>query len=382
MNKQKLIYTIMGMLIFSTLFAFVLIGQKSNDGNITSSFLQDKKGSIKRDSENEKLNFDRRNSITKAVEQVSPAVVGINVNIVRKYRDFWSEYYKIDKELGSGVLISPDGFILTNDHVVSGNDITVTLTDGTHLKANKIGSDPYSDICLLKINAGKTLPYVNFGDSDDIIIGEWVIALGNPFGLFDKNDKPSVSVGVVSSINMNMGIVGGRSYVDMIQTDAAINPGNSGGPLVNVNGELIGLDALIRGSNEGIQANIGLGFAIPVNKIKRIITELKEKGEIDRDFIRGFGLYYLPITDELARANKLSTTKGVVVSDVDKDSPAAKAGLKPLDIITQLGKYKTYTKDAFDAVIFEFRTGDSVPLTIIRGTQTLNLTLKLEKFTK
>lgn len=385
MNRQKLTYTIIGVLVFSTLFAFVFI-KKDNSGLFyESSFLQDKNNVQKRSDDNDKLMFDRKNAITNAVQAVSPAVVGINVVGVQRFSDPWSRYMfgdRVVQELGSGVIISPDGFILTNDHVANREttnnpDITVTLTDGSQHKANKIGADKFSDICLLKINAGKSLPYVKFGDSDDILIGEWAIALGNPFGLFDINDKPTVTVGIISATNMNMKMIDGRSYVDMIQTDAAINPGNSGGPLVNINGELIGLNSMIRGSDEGIQASIGLGFAIPVNKIKRIINELKEKGEIDRNWYTG--LHYEPITDDIIRIYKLPKVKGVVVDGTEQNSPADKAGLQRLDIIVQVGKYKTMDVSSFQAVFYEYRTDEVIPIKIIRGKDTLVKNMKLEK---
>lgn len=391
MNRQKLIYSIIGTLIFSTIFAFALFKKSGTDTNYESSFLQSKSNNQQRATINRNLTNERRNSITDAAQLVSPSVVGINVKTLRKITDPYYRFFYGDQiqqgGSGSGVIISPDGYILTNDHVAdtegaTNSDITITLTDGTHHKANKIGSDKYSDICLLKITVGKPLPYLNFGNSDDILIGEWVLALGNPFGLFDYNDKPSVSVGVVSALEMNMGMVGERSYVDMIQTDAAINPGNSGGPLVNVNGEIIGLNALIRKSNEGVDANIGLGFAIPVNKIKKIIEELKNKGEIDRSFLDGFGLRYLQNTQQIAQQNKLSVPNGIIIVRVDPDSPASKADLKTLDIIIQVGKYKTLQQSSFEAVMLEFRTGDSVPIKIIRGDQTLTKILKLEKLIK
>lgn len=384
MNRQKLTYTIIGVLIFSTLFAFVFI-KRDKGLYYESSFLHNKSNVQQRSDENDKITYERKNAVTNAAKIVSPAVVGINVIGVQRFSDPWSRFMfgdQVVQELGSGVIISPDGFILTNDHVANREttnnpDITVTLTDGTQYKASKIGADKYSDICLLKISAGKTLPYVKFGDSDDILIGEWAIALGNPFGLFDINDKPTVTVGVISATEMNMKMIDGRSYVDMIQTDAAINPGNSGGPLVNINGELIGLNSVIRGSDEGIQASIGLGFAIPVNKIKRIIDELKEKGEIDRNYVTG--LHYQEINENIARIYKLPTTKGIVVAGVETNSSSAKAGLQKLDIIIQVGKYKTMDKSAFEAVFYEFRSNDIVPLKIMRGKDILVKNMKLER---
>jgi serine protease Do len=236
------------------------------------------------------ISNSRRTIITQTVEKVSPSIVGINVTEIRKYSDPFSSlfddpffrqffgnrgsYNQKVQSLGSGYIISPDGYIVTNDHVAgNASEITVTMTDGSHHDAKIIGSDPVSDICLLKID-GENLPYAELGNSDDVIIGEWVIALGNPFGLFELNDRPT---------GMNLEPINDRYYLNMIQTDAAINGGNSGGALVNSVGEVIGMNTLIFTAN-GVQGNIGLGFAIPINKVKRIVTELKSKGKIDRDF--------------------------------------------------------------------------------------------------
>src|SRR5690606_39227400 len=249
---------------------------------------------------NNNIDNSRRNIITETVGKVSPAVVGINVIEIRQYRNPFGNFFGDDpffrqffgtpnynqrvQGLGSGFLISPDGYIITNDHV-AGNaaEITVTMTNGKHYPAEIIGSDPVSDICLLKID-GSDFPYIPLGNSEEIIIGEWVIALGNPFGLFELNDKPTVTVGVISATGMNLEPLNNRYYLNMIQTDAAINGGNSGGPLVNSLGEAIGMNTLIFTGGTGSTGNIGLGFAIPINKIKRIVTELKENGSINRDF--------------------------------------------------------------------------------------------------
>ncbi len=224
----------------------------------------------------------RKNILTETVEKVSPSVVGINVIEIRQYKDpffsffddpFFRQFFgdrgstnREVKGLGSGYIISADGYIVTNDHVAgNATEVKVTLTDGRTFEAKVVGTDMASDICLLKID-GENLPLIEPGNSDDIIIGEWVIALGNPFGLFELNEKPTVTVGVVSASGMNLEPINERYYLNMIQTDAAINGGNSGGPLVNSLGEIIGMNTLIftAGGNTG---SIGLGFAIPINKV-------------------------------------------------------------------------------------------------------------------
>ncbi len=338
------------------------------------------------------INNSRRNIITQTVEKVSPAVVGINVIEIRQYRDPFSyffddpffrqffgdrgNYRQRVQGLGSGYIISPDGYIVTNDHVAgNASEITVTLTDGSHYKAEIVGTDPTSDICLLKID-GKNLPYLELGNSDDVIIGEWVIALGNPFGLFELNDKPTVTVGVISATGMNLEPINNRYYINMLQTDAAINGGNSGGPLVNSLGEVIGMNTLIFTAG-GVQGNIGLGFAIPINKVKRIVTELKEKGSIDRDFQIGMSIQ--SIDEGIARYYDLKSTKGVIVTRVVPNSPADEAGIKTGDIILEVEGYKINNEKTIFGVFQEFRVGQTITLKILRDNSELTKRMKLVK---
>jgi len=341
---------------------------------------------------NDEIVNSRKNIITNTVEKVSPAVVGINVIEIRQYSDPFSSFFddpffrqffgnqgkqsqKV-QGLGSGYIISPDGYIITNDHVAgNASEITVTLTDGRHYQASIIGTDPVSDICLLKID-GDSLPYIEMGSSDDIIIGEWVIALGNPFGLFDLNDKPTVTVGVISAAGMNLEPINDRYYLNMIQTDAAINGGNSGGPLVNSLGQVIGMNTLIFTAG-GVQGNIGLGFAIPIDKVKKIVTELKEKGKIDREFQIGMSIQ--SIDAGIARYYNLKTTKGVIITQIVKDSPAEKGGLKVGDIITEIEGFKINNEKTIFGVFQEFRAEQQISLKIIRDDQELTKKMKLEK---
>ena len=334
----------------------------------------------------------RRNIITQTVGKVSPSIVGINVTEIRKYNDPFSSYFddpffrqffgnrgsynqKV-QGLGSGYIISPDGYIVTNDHVAgNASEITVTMTDGSHHQAKIIGSDPISDICLLKVDADN-LPYVELGSSDDIIIGEWVIALGNPFGLFELNDKPTVTVGVISATGMNLEPINDRYYLNMIQTDAAINGGNSGGALVNSMGEVIGMNTLIYTAG-GVQGNIGLGFAIPVNKIKQIVTELKQKGKIDRDFQIGMSIQ--TIDAGIANYYHLKSDKGVIITKIIPNSPADNAGLKPGDIITEVEGYKINNDQTLFGVFQEFRTGQEISVKVIRDNSELTNKMKLKK---
>ena len=342
--------------------------------------------------EGEQIYRSRQNAITRAVAKVSPAVVGINVIAVRqfRYRDPFSQFFDDPffrhffgdriyqqevKELGSGFIISPDGYIVTNDHVAgNGTDITVTLAGGKQMKAKLIGSDPATDICLLKVD-GKDLPYVQLGNSDDIIIGEWAIALGNPFGLFEINDKPTVTVGVISSVGMNLGRVENRYYRDMIETDAAINSGNSGGPLVNANGEVIGMNTLIFTGGQ-TTTYIGYGFAIPVNKIKKVVAELKKKGKVMREVTAGFEVQ--PVDVRIARYFGLAQPQGVIVSDIESGGPADKAGLKVGDIIIEVNGEKVNSESDILGVMVEMSPGDIMRFKVYRERKIIEVKLKLE----
>jgi serine protease Do len=341
-----------------------------------------------RDSVAESLGSGRRNAITRAVAAASPAVVGINVVELRQYRQVspWGDdpffrqffgdrtYTQQVQGLGSGFIISPDGYILTNDHVAgNAKEITVTLTSGKQYKAKLVGTDLISDIALLKID-GKDLPHVRLGGSDDVIIGEWVIALGNPFGLFDINDKPTVTVGVVSNTGMKIESGEGRVYRDMIQTDAAINSGNSGGPLLNALGEVIGVNSVIYTPNQG---NIGLGFAIPINRVKTIVAELRKSGKIERNFWTG--LQIQAVDRRIARYFGLDKVQGVIVSDVKHSSPADRAGMREGDIIIEVNGEKVNDESSLIAIVDEARTGETLKLKVIRDRHEMTVPLRLEK---
>jgi serine protease Do len=341
-----------------------------------------------RDSANEAVTLSRRNAITRTVASVSPAVVGINVIELRQFRQWspWGDdpffrqffgdrvYTQQVPSLGSGFIISPDGYVLTNDHVAgNAKKITVTLTNGEKYDAELIGTDLISDIALLKID-GKDLPYIKLGNSDDVIIGEWVIAFGNPFGLFDINDKPTVTVGVVSSTGMKLNTQGGRVYRGMIQTDAAINSGNSGGPLVNSLAEVIGINAVIYTPNQG---SIGLGFAIPINRVKTIVAELKKSGKIERDYWTG--LEVQTVDARVARYFGLEKVEGVIISDVRKGSPADRAGFKAGDIILEANGEKIMDDATLVSVIDDAKVGDLVRMKVLRDRKPMELSLRLEK---
>ncbi len=386
MTKRRLLFIVPIILILSIPVIYVAAAGGNNKIYSEANSVPEDKNSA-----NNSIDNSRRTILTETVAKVSSAVVGINVTAIRQYQDsflpffddpFFRQFFgprtyseKV-KSLGSGFLISEDGYILTNDHVAgNATEIVVTLTNGEHHTAKIIGSDPVSDICLIKISGDK-FPYLKLGNSQDVIIGEWVIALGNPFGLFEVNNKPTVTVGVVSAVGMNLNQVQNRYYLNMIQTDAAINGGNSGGPLVNSLGEVIGMNTIIftSGSSEG---NIGLGFAIPINKVKKIVDELIENGKIERDFYTGLSVQN--IDDGIAKYFNLNTNKGVIITRVVKNSPADDAGLKPGDIITMVDSYRVESEQNLIAILQEYRTDQIITLKILRDSEELNIKLKLEK---
>jgi serine protease Do len=294
--------------------------------------------------------------------------------------------------VGSGFLISSDGYIVTNEHVAgNAKKIVVTMTDGEKYDAKIIGSDPVSDVALLKIE-GKNFPFLSFANSEDVIIGEWAIAFGNPFGLFDKNAKPTITVGVVSNTGVSF-MNGNRVYKDLIQTDAAINSGNSGGPLLNNMGEIIGVNTIIiPENNRSNQRNssdmyvpynggsIGIGFAIPSNKVKEILSILKKEGKIDRDFSPGFLVQQ--IDDRIAQYFKLEKRQGVVVVEVRRGTPAEKAGIEPGDIILEIDGAKMDKNEDIEMAIYDGVVGQTMQVLIDRSGETMKKKLYLEGIKK
>ncbi len=389
-SKNILLVILTAALLISITYIFtrddekITLSQSKTDAIIKTAYYQDISNA------NDDITRSRRNIITETVKKVSPAVVGINVIEIQQYRDplgsffddpFFRQFFgdrrsrtREVKELGSGYIISPDGYIVTNDHVAgNASRITVTLTDGISYDAKLIGSDPVSDIALLKID-GDNFPYVEPGNSDEIIIGEWAIALGNPFGLFEVNDKPTVTVGVISATGMNLEPISDRYYLNMIQTDAAINGGNSGGPLVNSLGEVIGMNTLI--FTAGSQGSIGLGFAIPINKVKSIIEELKDKGKIDRNF--EIGMRIQSIDESIAKYYNLERTKGVIITKIYPGTPSDKAGLQVGDIILKINEFQINNDNTIFGVFYEFRTGQEIDIVIFRDEEELHKKMILE----
>jgi len=324
--------------------------------------------------ETEALYNSRRTAIVIAAERVSPAVVSVSVlkkELVRAtpmFRDPFFDYFfpgplyeRTVKSLGSGFIVSEDGFILTNEHVIEGAEVVkITLSSGKEYNANVIGTSKEVDLAVLKIE-GKNLPIVYLGDSDNLLIGEWAVALGNPFGFLLENPEPTVSCGVISGVGRNIrSQIEDRVYRDMIQTDAAINPGNSGGPLVNANGEIIGINAFIFSKSGG---SIGIGFAIPINTAKKTMQEIL-RGEGQKPWI---GLLVESLNPIMALALGSPISKGAIVASVDRGSPAEEVGFEPGDIIYRIDTKSVNNKRDFDSIVSSQKLGNRIEIYLVRN---------------
>lgn len=317
-------------------------------------------------------------------EKATPAVVNISTvqhlprgrgrlpfEIDPFFRDFFGDFFgdvpqpeRKSTSLGSGVIINPEGYILTNYHVIKdAEEITVKLSEKSEYRGKVIGTDPKTDLAVIRIMANKKLPYVILGDSDKIKVGQWAIAIGNPFGL-----DSTLTVGVISATGRSE--IGLSAYESFIQTDASINPGNSGGPLLDVRGEVIGINSAIVATGQGI------GFAIPVNMAKGIINDLIKKGKVTRGWL-GVGIQ--PMTKELAESFELKDTKGVLVNEVYAKGPAAKAGIKPGDIIVKFGGKKVEDTKELQTIVAASGVGKYMAVDIIRDRKPLSLKVRIEE---
>ncbi len=296
----------------------------------------------------------------------------------RFFSDFFGEIpyqeYRRRGSIGSGVIISPEGYILTNEHVVGSADkITVTLPDGRTFKAAVKGVDVRSDLAVIKIDAKEELPSAKLGDSESLKIGQWVVAIGNPFAFALQNPEPTVTTGVVSALHRSLGrtFSQDRDYNDLIQTDAAINPGNSGGPLVNLKGEVIGINVAIFSTSGGYQ---GIGFAVPANKARRILERLKAGKQVAYGWL---GVTVQELNPDLAAYFGVAQEKGVLVSDVFSGSPAEKGGVRAGDVIVSFdGKEISSVRELLGAVA-ETDVGKTVKLGVVRENKAQTLALVL-----
>ena len=339
----------------------------------------------------EGIDKSRQTAITYAIEQISNSVVGINVTQLKQqqvnpfFDPFWGGFFpytrtfKVDN-MGSGVLVSPDGYIITNTHVVdNATEIVVTLRGGKSYEAQLVGMDNLTDIALLKVD-DSDLPFADLGNSDELIVGEWAIALGNPLGLFDVNHQPTATAGIISGVKMDFGLKeSGHVYQNMIQTDAAINPGNSGGPLVNALGEVIGINTFIMTGSNYSSGSIGIGFAIPINRVKEVAEDLKKFGKVERSYTTG--VHVQAIDPVMQRYLRLPTSEGVIITDVEKRSSGERAGLQIGDVILAVDNRKINSPKDIIRVIDEglHKVGDNVTLTILRESNSIDIQLTLEE---
>jgi serine protease Do len=332
----------------------------------------------------------RPDTLAPLVAEVKPAVVNISTTQAPRqprrgfrapfrgqepFEDFFERFFggpmpqesRPQQSLGSGFLIDKEGHILTNNHVLeNAGTITVKLANEKEYEAKVVGRDPRTDLALIKINARADLPVVQLGDSDALRVGDWVIAIGNPFGL-----GQTVTAGIVSAKGR---VIGQGPYDDFIQTDAAINPGNSGGPLFNTKGEVVGINTAIFSQSGG---NIGIGFAVPVNMAKNLVPQLKAKGRVSRGWL---GVSIGPVTDEAAKELKLKDKKGALVVEVVERSPADRAGFQQGDVIVSYDGKDVGGPADLPRLVASTSIGKDVSLRVIREGRSLDIKVTIREF--
>jgi len=330
--------------------------------------------------------LDLQEAFVSVSKEVGTSVVSISTEHIERYQtvyypfsrfqdkffeDFFSDFFVTGPEkefrrmgLGSGAIIDKEGYILTNEHVVSGADrITVTLSDGREFEGRITGSDVYSDLAVIKIDPqGEALPFAKLGNSNKVQIGQWAIAIGNPFAFAVKNPEPTVTVGVISAVNRSLPRTDkrGREYSDLIQTDASINPGNSGGPLLNIYGEIIGINVAIVTRGGGSE---GMGFAVPINTARRIMKDLIEGREVLHGWI---GVIIQDVNSDLARYFGFKNKTGVLISRIMRQSPAESAGLESGDVIVSFDDGNIRNTHDLIREVLKKDIGDKATLGIIR----------------
>lgn len=333
--------------------------------------------------------LDIQSAFRLVAKSIIPAVVNISTEIVVKqqmsldndpfFRFFgkdWFDFYFgdqpksrefVQKTLGTGVIIDEEGFILTNFHVVkNATKIIVKLSNGREYKAKVVGTDPRTDMALIKIDIREKLPVAPMGDSDALEVGDWAIAIGNPFGL-----NETFTVGVVSAKGRSGVISDASRYENYIQTDAAINPGNSGGPLVNIQGEIIGINTAIATPSGG---NVGVGFAIPINTARAVFKQLKDKGKVVRGWL---GVSIQDLSPDLAKHFGREPNSGVLVADIIEKTPAAEAGMKGGDIIVEFNGTAIKEVVQLRSLVADTAPGARVKIKVIRDKKPLTLTIKI-----
>jgi Do/DeqQ family serine protease len=323
------------------------------------------------------VSASRRTAITEAVAHVAPAVVTVQTELLERVAPDpldWpfggGESQQRSAGLGTGFVMRPDGVIVTNAHVVAGaTRVSVMMRDGKTFPAKILGADETNDLAVIKIDASG-LPTAKLGNSENLLVGEWAIAIGNPYGFVLGNSEPSVTAGVISGTGRNLVArgEGSAAYFDMIQTDASINPGNSGGALVNLKGELIGINTAILSRSGG---NIGIGFAIPVNMAHTVMDQLLKFGSVKRGLL-GVSIYN--VTPDIAQLYGLGDTPGALVSQVVEGSPADKAGIRTGDVITSVNGQNVKSNTELRNAIGMLRVGEKVDVGIVREGKPRRLT--------
>ncbi len=321
-------------------------------------------------------------------KRVTPTVVSITSEKVVKVRNPLADFFRQDdffrrffqdrgrereyrqQGLGSGVIVSEEGYILTNYHVIKEADEVDVVYDGKKYDAEIVGTDPATDLAVVKIEK-KGLPAITLGDSDKLEVGEWVLAIGSPF---DLRLEHTVTSGIISAKGRSLNLSRDLTYQDFIQTDAAINPGNSGGALVNIRGELIGINTAIYAGNMG--GNIGIGFAIPINLAKRVMDDLITHGRVVRGYL---GVYIETPDEEMSEALNLKDTKGAVIVEVQEGTPADRAGLKKLDVVIAVDGQKVEDQYDLTNIIGSYSPGSEIELKIIRDGKVKKVRVVLDE---
>lgn len=333
----------------------------------------------------------RRNAIVTATRKVAPCVVGIVVTQIQVVRsqynnnDFFDFFfgpelqpqYRQVESIGSGFVIRKDGVILTNFHVIqNAAKLYVNFSDGRRFEGTIVGVDERADLAVVAVE-GNNLPCVTFGNADEAMIGEWAIAIGNPFLNFINDAHPTVTVGVVSALDRNFAPSEGVYYQGMIQTDAAINPGNSGGPLLNALGEVIGINTFIYTGSNNNKGSIGIGFAIPINRARRVAEEIityKTRRQV------WTGISVQDLTRQIAMALGYGDLEGVAIVNIQEGSPGERAGLKVGDIIRRMGNRTIVSHLDIDGFFLDYFVGDKVTMTIIRKGKKMDVALTLSEY--
>ncbi len=380
--KQKLLTTLLIIVLISNLLLILKIINTNNDIPDKAQYVSKEEFDLLKSGlvQDTFSVIDLETKIVLSAEEISKSVVSVNVlkrqTVMRRPYSIFDQFfgnsprYRDVKSVGTGVIITKDGYIITNAHVVEkAIDITVVLNDGTHSDATLVGIAEEHDIAVLKIK-GDNFYCAKIANSDDLQIGRWAIALGNPYSFIIKDSKPTLSFGVISALNRNFSdpsTSDNKIYKRMIQTDAAINPGNSGGPLVNIQGEVIGINTFILSESGG---SVGIGFAIPINRVKKVVYELVQFGKI-RTIDYGFQIQ--PINE-----TKQTDTKLLVVR-MKKDSACEKAGLKLGDVLTGINGLAINDRSDINLAVIDIFVGDEVILDIERDNEKMQISYLIEE---